>query len=195
MNCRVKHLNRPSSFPRTIVSVPSVVVGWIAVFVASGQAAAQQPTKPSASVFFQPVTRIAVGARTELPVPRDRSEEVFGESLDDRGGARAVDEAHVHWVAPNLHHNTLYFDEPMLERHGVTVAPLLQPALSTAHFFGAALTLPYRIGVDRPGELFYTHGYGRPGSAAPCVRRQLPLEWDAALLQGAAVTGVTLMAP
>jgi hypothetical protein len=99
-----------------------------------------------------------------------------------------------YWSAPEIWHRPLYFDDVQLERYGQTPAPLLQPVLSGAHFFGTLPILPYKTGLDRPLEPVATLGYYRPGSPAPCVGRRLPWQWDAALIQaGAIVSGVFIL--
>ena len=150
---------------------------------------------PDVSRFFRPLDQVKVGIHPQGPVPEDKSQHVFHHQESSQAWARSVAETHVHWRSANLHHETLYFQELMLERHGVSVAPRVQPLISAAHFFGVVSTMPYRLAIDRPREIVYTWGQGQPGSTVPSVREQLPWETDAALLQSAAVATVLLMAP
>ena len=71
------------------------------------------------------------------------------------------------WKASNLCHKPLYFEEVNLERYGHTAGPVLQPLVSSAHFFGNIIVLPYKMGVHGPTECQYSLGYYRPGNCAP----------------------------
>jgi len=99
------------------------------------------------------------------------------------------------WTAPEIWHKSLYFDDIQLERYGQSRAPLLQPFLSGAHFFGTLPILPYKLGLNGPFEMTSNLGYYRPGSAAPCVGRRLPWEWDAALYEAGFWVGGVFMVP
>jgi hypothetical protein len=124
-------------------------------------------------------------------MPTDQATEVFQPGpLSPEG----VTWKPFYWSASEIWHRPLYFDDVQLERYGQTRAPLLQPVLSGAHFFGTLPIIPYKTGLDRPFEMVSTLGYYRPGSPAPCVGRRLPWQWDAALIQaGAVVSGVFIL--
>ena len=74
------------------------------------------------------------------------------------------------WQAPALCHRPLYFEEPNLERYGHSAGCLLQPLISTAHFFSAVPALPIKMAFKHPHTCCYSLGHGRPGSG-PCWRR------------------------
>jgi hypothetical protein len=99
------------------------------------------------------------------------------------------------WSATRLCHRPLYFEQVNVERYGYTVSPLLQPAISGAHFFLTIPTLPYKMVVQPPRECIYTLGYYRAGSPAP--RRWHHLVWDptAATVEGLVVTGLVFLIP
>jgi hypothetical protein len=99
------------------------------------------------------------------------------------------------WKASSLCHKPLYFEQVGLERYGHTWHPFLQPAVSGAHFFGSIPILPYKMGVEDPGECIYALGYFRPGDCAPRLCYQLPLSLRGAVYQAAAVTGVVYLLP
>ncbi len=99
------------------------------------------------------------------------------------------------WQASEFWHRPLYFDDVPLERYGQMHHPLVQPALSGAHFFGTLPLLPYKMGVDRPCDEIATLGYYRPGSAAPAVGRRLPLDRDGAVVETATWVGLILLLP
>ncbi len=73
------------------------------------------------------------------------------------------------WISPVFAHNPLYFEQPNLERYGQCRHGIWQPAISTAHFFGSILLVPYKTLTHHPREKFYTLGNGRPGN---CVAVQ-----------------------
>jgi len=106
------------------------------------------------------------------PRPMDCTAAVFDVPANDAG--RRWTPTEFQWCPTNFYLHPPYFEETPVERYGQTPCPALQPALSTAHFFTALTTLPYRMLVDRPCEPVYTLGYYRPGSPTPCVRQGLP---------------------
>ena len=63
----------------------------------------------------------------------------------------------------------LYFEETNLERYGYSQIYLrpVQPLVSSAHFYGAAFTLPCLLVAEPPQECVYTLGEYRPGSCVP----------------------------
>lgn len=79
------------------------------------------------------------------------------------------------WKASDLCHKPLYFEEVQLERYGHTAGPIAQPVISGAHFFANIALLPYKMGINPPGECQYALGYYRPGSCAPWVIPPFPL--------------------
>ena len=99
------------------------------------------------------------------------------------------------WKASSLCHKPLYFEEVALERYGHTWHPFLQPIISGAHFFGTLPILPYKMGVEPPGECIYALGYYRPGDCAPKMIYCLPLSLRGALYEAAAVTGAVYVLP
>lgn len=143
--------------------------------------------------FLRPMAQIEANIGLGPGVmPIDCSGQVF----DRPGvicGAQACTE--FQWCPTNLYYRPLYFDDTPLERYGQTPCPLLQPALSAAHFFTVFPTLPYRMGIDAPCDRVYTLGYYRPGSPTPCLRQRLPFEWDAALLEAGAWVGGVFALP
>ncbi|MCY2965882.1 MAG: hypothetical protein NT069_20010 [Planctomycetota bacterium] len=50
-------------------------------------------------------------------------------------------------VVPRLMpcHRPLYFEDALLERHGVAASDCVQPGLSAAHFFGSVAIIPYKL--------------------------------------------------
>ena len=98
------------------------------------------------------------------------------------------------WKASSLCHKPLYFEDWDLERYGHTVSPLAQPFISAAQFYLVLPILPYKMGLEPPGECIYALGYYRPGSCAPRIIPNVPLSLRAGLLEaGVWVAGVALV--
>ncbi len=74
------------------------------------------------------------------------------------------------WVPGGFCHQPLYWENPMLERHGHQTHPMLQPAISGARFYGTFLVLPYLATLRDPLADVHTLGAYRPGSPAPALR-------------------------
>ena len=101
----------------------------------------------------------------------------------------------VTWMASNLYHYPLYFEEVNLERYGHTAGPILQPVVSSAHFFANIAVLPYKMGIHAPNECQYALGYYRPGNCAPWILPPVPLSLRGGLTQAASMTGAILLIP
>lgn len=74
------------------------------------------------------------------------------------------------WISPVFHHNPLYFEQPNLERYGIGRARVVQPLLSSVHFFGSIPLVPYKTLTHHPRERVYTLGQARPGNCVPLQR-------------------------
>jgi hypothetical protein len=101
----------------------------------------------------------------------------------------------VAWKASALCHKPLYFEEPQLERYGHEFGPVLQPAMSTAHFFANIAVLPYKMGIHPMNECQYALGYYRPGSCAPWTLGPIPLSVRGAVAEASVVGGVIAAFP
>jgi len=97
--------------------------------------------------------------------------------------------------ASGLCHKPLYFEDVNLERYGHTAGPILQPALSGAHFFMNVVALPYNMGINPPTECRYPLGYYRPGDCAPWLVRPIPLSIRGGLTAAATYVGGALVLP
>ena len=93
------------------------------------------------------------------------------------------------WTASGLCHKPLYFEDVQLERYGHMCGPWLQPFASGFQFFATIPVLPYKMGLEVPGECIYTLGYYRPGDCAPYMIDPIPLSVRAAFFEGCAVVG------
>ena len=114
---------------------------------------------------------------------------------DDQFSPRAWEQVTFTWKASALCHKPLYFEEVGLERYGHTIGPVLEPALSGAHFFLNVAFLPYHMGIDPPHECQYALGYYRPGSCAPWLVPPVPISLRGVTLEEAAVLGLIFLFP
>ncbi len=117
-------------------------------------------------------------------------------SIDDRSFPRRdfIDTT-VTWKASGACHKPLYFEDVQLERYGHEWGPFAQPVISTAHFFGDVIVLPYKMGIHPLNECQYSLGYYRPGSCAPWTVGPVPISLRGALLQAKVITGAALVLP
>ncbi len=99
------------------------------------------------------------------------------------------------WSAPGHCHKPLYFQQTQLERYGHSAGPIIQPVLSTAHFFSNIAILPYRMGIHPPNECQYSMGYYRPGDCAPYMMEPLPLSLRGMATQVTAMSGGAALIP
>ena len=139
-----------------------------------------------------PDTRIREGLR-----PPDASQGLFGEHDSRLMTFRGGDFTHVQfqWMAAELSHRPLYFEDAMLERHGQTRHPLVQPMASGARFFLTFPVLPYAMTVDRPCTTRSTLGDFRPGTCAPLLLQRPPLQADAGLVEAGMWVGLIFLIP
>lgn len=99
------------------------------------------------------------------------------------------------WKASGLCHKPLYFEEVQLERYGHEIGPLLQPVVSTVHFFGNIAVLPYKMGIHPPHECQHALGYYRPGDCAPYMLPPIPISLRGAAVQAGTVVGAAALIP
>jgi hypothetical protein len=108
---------------------------------------------------------------------------------------REFSESTVAWKASALCHKPLYFEDVQLERYGHEYGPILQPVVSTAHFFGNIVVLPYKMGIHPPQECQYALGYYRTGSCAPWTLGPVPLSVRGAIAEAAVIGGGIAILP
>ena len=95
----------------------------------------------------------------------------------------------VNWHASSLCHKPLYFENIQLERYGHSAGPVLQPILSTGHFFERAFFFPYNTAINPPNECQYALGFYRPGDCAPWLKAPFPISLQGATRQALWYTG------
>ncbi len=101
----------------------------------------------------------------------------------------------VTWKASGLCHKPLYFEDTQLERYGHEFGPVAQPLISSAHFFGNVVCLPYKMGIHPVTECQYALGYYRPGNCAPWTIAPVPLSLRGALAEASVITGAAMVLP
>jgi len=130
-------------------------------------------------------------------MPPDLSQVLF----DDHPGTASVDRGSqwtpidLHWVPSELRYRPPYFEDTMLERHGQTRHPLVQPLASGSRFFLTIPALPYAAVVNPPRCPVSVLGHFRAGSGAPCMCQRPPLQADAGLLEYGLIVGSILVVP
>ncbi len=156
------------------------------------------PTPDQLRAMYKPIRDVEVKLDPpEGQLPIDCATGLFaaatpGESSDIGRGWTGSE---LNWAPTELTHQPLYFDDVPLERYGQSHAPLFQPLISGARFFGTLPVLPYKMGLDRPHDRISTLGYYRPGTPAPCVAQTLPLDFQSAFVEGGAWVGLIFLLP
>jgi hypothetical protein len=128
-------------------------------------------------------------------IPIDCSINLYSGALGGDRLHRRAQELEFHWAANELFHQSLYFDDTLLERYGQTRHPVIQPVLSGARFFGTFPLVPYKMGLDRTHDHVYTLGQYRPGSVNPCLQERLIFEKDAAFFEVATAMAIIFLLP
>ena len=80
---------------------------------------------------------------------------------------RAVSAKSVTFESGNFAHRSLLFEEPLLERHGLSRRPGVQPFVSGAKFLGHSAFLPIELLSRRHQRCDGSLGWGTPGSQNP----------------------------
>ena len=144
-------------------------------------------------ISIQPLSSVGVGTHPnmtksqQLPpnLARRRYSDYASAANYGGGASKSWTTKTYQWHAPNFYHRPLYFEQVNLERYGHYHRNWkLESALSAAHFFGSAITLPLRLGAYHPCERVYTLGRYRPGSCNPNHRYLIPITWEGILKQG-----------
>lgn len=114
---------------------------------------------------------------------------------DDDWRQRQFSPIKMTWKSSELMHKPLYFEDVALERYGHSAGPVVQPVLSTGHFFANIAVLPYKMGIHPMSECQYALGYYRPGNCAPWQIPAIPLSGRGALMQAGVMTGMAGLLP
>ena len=111
--------------------------------------------------------------------------------LDDQTWAWSVKR----WSAANTFSHPRYYEDRMLERHGVERFPELQPLCSGARFFATIPMMPYLMTVNHPCECESTLGYFRSGSCVRPLRQRPPYSRRAVVAEAATISGMIIAIP
>ncbi|OYP33123.1 hypothetical protein [Rhodopirellula sp. MGV] len=98
-----------------------------------------------------------------------------------------------YWAAANTFSHPLYFEDRMLERHGQSRFPHMQPLVSAGRFAGQFAMLPYQVAISPPYECQYTLGYYRAGSCVPAFLQRPPYNRKAAVAQAVSMATLTAL--
>ncbi len=158
----------------------------------------QPPPKELLQRGLQPLSTLLPDTRVRGGLlPPDASEGLFDKSRIGQSTLRDEDwtRQEFHWVATCNRYRPLYFEDAMLERHGQSRHPLVQPVMSGTRFFLTFPTLPYAVMVDSPRPARSVLGHFRPGSGAPLLLQRPPLQADAGMFEAGMVVGLIFLIP
>ncbi|MCO6046166.1 hypothetical protein NG895_19880 [Aeoliella sp. ICT_H6.2] len=99
------------------------------------------------------------------------------------------------WMPAATRHQPLYFEEINAERYGYSRNWVLQPVVSTAHFFGTIPALPYLMAANCPGECVYTLGHYRAGSCPPYRRHCWPCDLLGGTVEAGTIAWMIVVLP
>ncbi|QDT34208.1 hypothetical protein Mal48_34680 [Thalassoglobus polymorphus] len=99
-----------------------------------------------------------------------------------------------HWMASNLTHDPLYFEDVSLERYGHTY-PFAQPFVSVSKFGLQVVGLPYQMALNPIDSEQYALGNYRPGDCPPHLRYRIPFNKKAAATAAGVYTGLIFLIP
>lgn len=100
------------------------------------------------------------------------------------------------WEASNVNYNPLYFEDPNLERYGLSRRDIVQPFVSIGRFTGQLVALPYQMSIDPLRKRMYPLGFYRPGEAnTPKRINGIPWNTKAAITEGLTATGLVFILP
>ena len=138
-----------------------------------------------------PDTKLRAGVR-----PADVSQEVFDLRETPSTVFRGDDWLPIqyNWVASDLRYRPLYFEDAMLERHGQTRHPLVQPLASGTRFFLTFPVLPYAMTVNPPRPA-QRAGTLSPRQLRPLLLQRPPLQTDAGLVEAGTWVGLIFLIP
>ncbi len=93
-------------------------------------------------------------------------------------------------------HRPLYFEDPNLERCGVSTGPCTQPLVSAGHFFGTVPLLPWWAATRPPQEPVRATPFCPPGRKYDFAANYLPpAEAPGALAEAAAAAAFFVLLP
>ena len=184
----------PSWFKGEVISLSSQKTEATNQLVAHSESVPAKPLKPYEE---RPIGSLGIDIKRtagQLPTNRAVEDQAF-DNLASTVTHRAWPIMTRSWVASKTRHRPLYFEEVNAERYGYTCSRTLQPAISTAHFFGTIPMLPYLMAADGPCQCNYTLGHYRPGSCNPYRHHRWPRSIKGASVEAAVAVGLIALIP
>lgn len=127
-----------------------------------GDSTGQAQDSPPGSVedlVQRPISQIRLSLNASLPTPQLKQPP----SVSKNSLAEERVNKNYQWTAPNDYYRNLFFEEPLLERHGISRHPGLQPVISGFEFFKSGILLPLDIAKGRLKRCDNPLGWGVPG--------------------------------
>ncbi len=112
------------------------------------------PFKPLSQIRFD----LSTGDDKEQRVPETKA------LTPTTAQAFALPPKSVQWYPSNLRYNRPYFEELLLERHGLAYRPKWQTTISAVRFFGTAALLPILRWRKGDCHMYDHRAFGNPGS-------------------------------
>ena len=113
----------------------------------------------SSNLVQRPISQIGLSLNAQLPTPELKRPP----STTENFLATDRTEKNYQWTAPNDYYRNLLFEEPLLERHGISKNPKLQPVISGFHFFKSSILLPLDMAKGYHRRCDNPLGWGVPG--------------------------------
>lgn len=161
----------------------------------------QQPVLRSITEI-QPFHNYVSAKHPQTPMTMQAPERMIAESVPEyqdlppQGELTGSDvQTYFHWMASNLAHDPLYFEDVSLERYGHAYPAGVQPFVSISKFGLQAIGLPYQMALNPVDCEQYPLGYDRPGDVAPHLRYRIPFNGKAATTSAAVYTGLFFLIP
>lgn len=158
------------------------------------------------SVLFSPISTISLSSSTESGSSQPTLQQLIDET-------RAAGEAQAYLLSARpgsgppptsirlavrepyaLHHNPLYFEDPDLERCGVSNG-CLTPAVSALRFVADTAVLPWRMAVEPPTCEVRSLGDCRTGHEFPAEARGLPVSLKGMAAEAGVITALIFIIP
>lgn len=174
----------------------AVVLASLCTEIGAQETVVAEPLGSAVDLREPPITTLGVyieAARGEFPEDRTDSRHLPADA--NSLAVRAWSTIAKPWTPACTVHRPLYFEEVNAERYGYAYAPCLQPAVSTAHFFGTAVAMPYLMAAKPPCECVYTLGHYRPGDCPPYRAHGWPASCCGVGWQSAVVIGLIALVP
>ena len=111
------------------------------------------------NVVEQPINQIRLSLDAQLPTPQLKQPS----SASRNSFTTEKIPKNYQWTAPNDYYRNLLFEEPLLERHGISKHPGLQPVISGFKFFKSGILLPLKMAKGKHKRCDNPLGWGVPG--------------------------------